>query len=148
MTNLLEQARSSSNGPFSSPTRLSNITVCAVRQVPRQHFPNLPRFFYPHSRRETAAVRRKPRPYWQERGWQRTGDVYEGYYQVDGRRYRGWAEKTDGVFDFYVIDPPKHHCFFPRGNGRFWVHPRGEKPRTVTSGIMSVEFEIYGALTA
>ena len=147
MTNRLEQVRSSRNGSFSSPARLSRVTVFEVRQVPRQHFPNLPRFCYPYSRRETEAVRPKPRLYWRERGWQRTGDVYEGYYRVNGQEYKGWAEKTDGVFDFYVIDPPRHRCFFHRGNGRFWVHPHGRKPRTVTSGIMSIEFEIKKALT-
>ena len=147
MTNLFEKFRSAINGSVSSPARPPQVIVCGVRQVQPQHFPSLPRFCYPSGRQETAAARPKPRPYWQERGWQRTGDVYEGYYQVNGQEYKGWAEKTDGVFDFYVIDPPRHRCFFHRGNGRFWVHPHGRKPRTVTSGIMSIEFEIKKALT-
>ena len=151
MTDLLEESRFGPGAFSPSPAKSSTVVVRTARQVSPQSISDLPRCCYPSVRREKVTVQRKPRPYWLERGWRRSGNVYEGRYRVNGRSFRGRAEKTGTGFDFYVEDPPYqisgNHCFFHRGNGLYFVH-FPVRPRTVSSGLVSVELEIRDALAS
>lgn len=97
--------------------------------------------------RETRVViARRERPYWQERGWTREGDVYVGAYQTPYGSFRGMVEDMGwGRFRFYLLDVPsalrasEHwQCFQPRGRKGFHVH-MGRRPQDIASGILAIE---------
>jgi hypothetical protein len=146
MTNVFKMMVSAIQRTFSSPDRSPKVTVSSVCQVPVQRPPDLPCAHNSTIRHQVGLIRRNPLPDWQERDWQRHGDVYEGTYQVNGKSYKGIAERTEIGFDFFIFDPPKYRCFLHRGNGRFFVHPHEQSAQTVSSGLMSVEDAIRKAL--
>ncbi len=91
-------------------------------------------------------VQRREIPYWQERGWTRTGNVYTGSYRTPYGAFYGHAEEhRGGHIDFYLYNPSdqiRSHshwtCFQDRGNGWYLVH-MSRQPRDVSSGILTIE---------
>jgi hypothetical protein len=52
-------------------------------------------------------IRRQPLPYWQEAGWSKNGNVYQGNYQTRYGAYQGWVEERSPYQrSFYILDPP------------------------------------------
>ncbi len=94
----------------------------------------------------SITVERRQIPYWQERGWRRNGNIYEGAYQTPYAAFQGWIEQEhSGRGNFYVYRPSdeiqRHShwtCFQHRGNDRYLVHMARE-PRDVGSGIITIE---------
>ena len=90
--------------------------------------------------------RRLERPYWQERGWVRSGNVYTGTYQTPYGSFLGSVEDRGwNRYRFYLIDPPRAlrqsthwACFQPRGRKGFFVH-MAERPADLSSGILAIE---------
>jgi hypothetical protein len=146
MSDLLEKARRRFEYWVSPLIGFPRVVVSGTREVQPQRSPELFRACHPSVIRTSVAVQRKPQPYWQEYGWQRKGDGYEGCFRVNGQSYKGKVKQSNSALDFYIIDPPaqvRHNpCFRHRGNGSFWIHWHGAAPRTVSSGIMSVEYKL------
>ena len=94
----------------------------------------------------TTVVQRRPNSYWQERGWTRQTNVYNGNYQTPYGAFQGWIEQEHaGHICFYIYSPSqeiRRHshwtCFQHRGNDWYLVHMATE-PRDVGSGIMTIE---------
>lgn len=117
---------------------LGNRTVSgAIREA-------ISRMARPHS--DTATVARRKLPYWQERGWQREGELYRGTYQTD---YGAWVgnivPRSANHYEVFILHPPqalqghKHWtCFQPRNNGWYNVHLH-RHPSDASSAIMAVE---------
>ena len=94
----------------------------------------------------TIRVERQQIPYWQERGWDRKGNTYNGSYQT---RYGAfWGEIRQHLgddIDFYLYQPSDEirrcghwACFQHRGNDWYLVH-MGRRPKDVSSGVMTIE---------
>ena len=91
-------------------------------------------------------VERRQIPYWQERGWRRNGNVYEGNYQTPYAAFQGWVEQEQsGRAKFYLYLPSdvisRHShwaCFQHLGNDWYLIH-MGREPRDVSSGIITIE---------
>jgi hypothetical protein len=91
-------------------------------------------------------VKRLEIPYWQERGWIRNGNAYQGNYQTRYGSFGGLIEDRGwGDLRFYILEPPSalrssSHwaCFQPRGEKGFHVH-MGTRPKDISSGILTVE---------
>lgn len=91
-------------------------------------------------------IRRRQLPYWQERGWHRTGDTYTGTYQTAHGSFVGRIEDRGyEQFRFYIVAPPRElqrsshwACFVPRGGKGYQVH-MARRPRDVSSGILAIE---------
>jgi len=91
-------------------------------------------------------IRRRPIPYWQERGWRLVGDVYSGTYQTPYGSFLGRVEDRGfNHFRFYITDPPAAlkrsahwSCFQPRGGKGYKVH-MARRPRDASSGIITIE---------
>jgi hypothetical protein len=91
-------------------------------------------------------IRRQPLPYWQEAGWSKKGNVYQGNYQTRYGAYQGWIEERSPYQrSFCILDPPQavlssSHgaCFQPRDNHWFNIH-MSHAPKDVSSGIVAVE---------
>ena len=94
-------------------------------------------------------IKRQEVPYWQERGWTRSGAVYTGNYQTPYGAFPGRIEASDGWFSsymrFYIDYPPEQvfasphrACFQPAGGNRFHVH-MSTMPADIGSGIMTIE---------
>ncbi len=94
----------------------------------------------------STVVERRQIPYWQERGWNRQGNVYNGNYQTAHGAFQGWIEQErSGHICFYLYKPSREiqrhgHwvCFQHRGNDWYLVH-MGKEPGDVSSGIMTIE---------
>ena len=92
------------------------------------------------------SVERRQIPYWQERGWTRTGDRYTGSYQTSHAAFQGWIEQeSSGHISFYLYNPSdavRSHshwtCFQHRGNDWYLIH-MARQPRDVSSGIITIE---------
>jgi hypothetical protein len=92
------------------------------------------------------SVLRREIPYWQERGWTRSGNRYHGSYQTpyaafQGRIEEGWS----GGITFLLYSPSpqiRNHshwtCFAPRGSDWYLVH-MARRPKDVSSGIITIE---------
>jgi hypothetical protein len=98
------------------------------------------------------AVQRRQIPYWQERGWSRKDNVYEGAYQTPYAAFQGWIEQErSGRINFYLYNPSnqiRSHshwtCFQHRGNDWHLVH-MGKEAKDVSSGIIAIEHLIKEA---
>jgi hypothetical protein len=83
---------------------------------------------------------------WQDKGWQRRGSRYTGYYRTPFGAYEGYIdERYRGGLEFYIKDAPdclKLHshraCFWPKGKGLLYVH-FSRAARTPDEGIMAIE---------
>jgi hypothetical protein len=92
------------------------------------------------------AVERRQIPYWQERGWTRSGDTYNGAYRTPYAAFYGYIEEhLGGHIDFFLYSPSDEigrcshwACFQHRGNDWYLVH-MGKEARDVSSGIMTIE---------
>lgn len=91
-------------------------------------------------------VERRQIPYWQERGWTRSGDTYTGTYQTRFAAFCGHIEEhRGGHVDFYLYKPAeaiRNHshwsCFQHRGNDWYLLH-MSRRPADVSSGIITIE---------
>jgi len=91
-------------------------------------------------------IERRQIPYWQEHGWKRSGNIYEGSYQTPYVAFQGWIEQQrSGYVDFYIYNPSREirghshwTCFQHRGNEWYLVH-MARKPKDVSSGIITIE---------
>lgn len=102
---------------------------------------------YPQVYHRTT-VQRQLMPLYEEKGWRKNGHLYQGYYRINGRRWRGEIyERYPGFYEAFIYDPPvqnlKRHphgpCFNPNGTaGRWKVHFR-EMPMNVDQAIMNIE---------
>lgn len=111
---------------------------------------------YPQIYRPRATVRRQLIPLYEEMGWRKNGHLYQGYYQANGRKWRGEIyEHYRGFYEAFIYNPPvqnlKRHphgpCFNPNGvTGRWKVHFR-EMPMNVDQAIMNIETILKEALS-
>jgi hypothetical protein len=91
-------------------------------------------------------IRRLPLPYWQEAGWSKKANVYQGNYQTRYGAYQGWIEeRSPHQISFFILEPPREvlrsshgACFQPRNDRWFNVH-MSTPPKDVSSGIVAVE---------
>ena len=97
-------------------------------------------------RRPAPVVGRQEIPYWQERGWKRTGWTYRGNYVTPYGAFTGRISQP-GIteIEFYIQHPPEwifnsSHaaCFQARGKDWFFVHMY-RRPKDVSSGIITIE---------
>ena len=94
----------------------------------------------------TIPVERRVIPYWQEHGWKRTGNDYEGVYQTPYAAFQGWIQQeASGLIHFFLYNPSpeiRSHshwtCFQHRGNEWYLVH-MARRPKDVSSGIITIE---------
>lgn len=92
-------------------------------------------------------------PYWEARGWVRSGSRYTGNYQTPYGAFQGHCEQRGpGFFRFFIEHPPpelsRHHhwvCFRQRSRHRYEIH-LARQPADVSSGIMTVERLLTEAL--
>ena len=92
-------------------------------------------------------------PYHLEKGWQKVGRVYQGYYRCRLGAFRGQIqERFNGDYKFYIFDPPEvvltgshKACFTNVGVGRYHIH-FGVNSEDLDSGIMAVERLLYQSL--
>ena len=94
----------------------------------------------------SVAVNRRQIPYWQQQGWTRTGDRYEGSYQTPYAAFVGFIEQErSGHIHFFLYQPSdaiRRHshftCFQDRGQGWYLIH-MGRQAQDVSSGILTIE---------
>ena len=121
------------------------VIVLGTRSVPRR-LETWSRALVGSAPSQSEHVVRRERPYWQERGWVRHGDTYEGAYQTPRGSFRGLIEvRGAGYVQFYLRDvppalPQSSHwaCFQPRGDKGFLVH-MSTRPTDISSGILTIE---------
>lgn len=93
----------------------------------------------------TKMVPRQEQAYWEQRGWQKSGKSYEGYYRTRFGSWRGKAEVSwSGKINLFIHNAPKalerHHkweCFLWRPGGWRFIHNFGISD--LSSGILEVE---------
>ena len=98
-------------------------------------------------------VRPNPLPYHLEKGWQKIGRVYHGYYRCKLGAFKGEiGERPGGDYKFYIFNPPEAvlngphaPCFTPVGNNRYHIHFRIDA-RSLDAGVMSVERLLYQSI--
>ncbi len=91
-------------------------------------------------------MQRRQIPYWQERGWIRQGNAYNGGYHTPYAAFSGQiTEHRGGHIEFLLYNPSdeiRRHshwvCFQHRGNDWYLVH-MARRPKDVSSGIMTIE---------
>lgn len=97
---------------------------------------------------EVLAVKPKPNPVWQEKGWTRVDNgTYCGFFEVPNRgKWNGEVQfGRSGFKAIYICDPPqvirrhsKWTCFAHCGNGWYTVHMH-KLPRNADEAILNVE---------
>jgi len=100
----------------------------------------------------SVLVNRVPRPYWEERGWQKVGGKYEGMYQTRFGHWFGYVTVSpSGRVEVFIRNPPacleKHPhwaCFNKRLDGWYFIHPI-KSIADVSAGIINVEKTITEA---
>ena len=101
---------------------------------------------------QPVTIRPPRRGAWDERGWGRSTkglrEIYEGFYQVGRRQFRGRIEKErSGKIAAYIHNPPteirghRHHaCFQQVGVASGWFHLHWNRaPRDVDGAILYME---------
>lgn len=90
-------------------------------------------------------IRRAEVPYWQHRGWTRTGNRYRGTYQTAYGSFTGCVEDQAGQVQYWIHQPPQElrssghwACFQKRSDGWYSIHMR-IPPKDIGSGILTVE---------
>ncbi len=96
-------------------------------------------------------VERQQVPYWQEHGWTKERNRYNGRYNTPYGAFEGCIEERPFGTTFYLHQPSEKllrsshgACFQPREDGWHAVHMR-IKPRDVSSGIVAIERVISDA---
>src|SRR5262249_43192542 len=98
------------------------VIIRGVRQVPELRVPSAP------SRPGIVRLAlRRGDPYWKEQGWTQTATHFEGFYQAQGRRFKGAVDSE--AEHFLIFRPPealKRHshwpCFRYKEHGWYEVH--------------------------
>ncbi len=88
----------------------------------------------------------KDMPYWEEQGWVKNGEDYQGSYHTQYGNWKGViSEEYSGSFNFYIYDPPpvvrkNTHwpCFRHKGKEKYFVH-FASKPKDISTGIIHIE---------
>jgi hypothetical protein len=91
-------------------------------------------------------VTRMPRPYWQRRWIEDGNGNFTGFYDCKSGAVPGEIiRRYDGVYDYYVLNPPqgfifhpKHFCFHKEGNNKWKVH-FSKNPKDVSTGVLMIE---------
>lgn len=104
------------------------------------------------SRSRAIVVKRDPRPYWAEHGWQHENGIYTGNFQTKFGSWPGYITVSPGGrVEVFIRNPPaKLHrhphwpCFRARNDGWFFVHPN-TPVADVSAGILAVEKTIAEA---
>jgi hypothetical protein len=101
----------------------------------------------PTGRQPRMQVSRDSSPYWQDAGWVKSGDHYEGNFLANNKTYQGtivW-DQSHGLRGCFVRYPPtglwSHPhgpCFSHTGGGLYSVH-FNTKPRDVDGAIIQVQ---------
>jgi len=120
-----------------------NVKLLQTRQAP-ESLRQLWQRFRGHA--PAVTVSRQQIPYWQERGWTRSGNRYTGNYQTGWGAFQGYAEQRgSSFFRFYILHPPEQvsrhshwTCFISRGGGTYEIH-LSRQPADVGSGILAIE---------
>jgi hypothetical protein len=84
--------------------------------------------------------------YWQENGWRKVGNRYNGFFRTKYGTWRGIIiENYHNDHSFYIFTPPDilrksdhWECFTHKGNGLYSIH-FSRKPKDISSGILTVE---------
>ena len=121
------------------------ITVTGTREM-SDRFRDWSRALTGSAQRPSFRIARREVPYWQERGWTRSGETYTGAYRTPYGSYRGLIEdRVASSPRFYLFDPPgalrsSSHwaCFRPRGQNQYLVH-MSRVPNDISSGILTIE---------
>lgn len=120
------------------------VKVVGTRRAPRtirEIFSRMVR-----SRGPALKVNRREIPYWQERGWTRSGNRYTGAYQTPYAAFQGYIDvERSGHMTYYMLSPSTEiqrsghwACFASRPNGWYLVH-MSRRPKDVSSGIITIE---------
>lgn len=96
--------------------------------------------------RHRSLVQRIFRPFLEERGWQKRGDSFFGYYRTPFGAYSGRiVTRQFGGNSFYIKNPPNclwssphAACFRQKGNDGYEVH-FSQRGNTLDDGILAVE---------
>jgi hypothetical protein len=100
----------------------------------------------------STVVKRTPRPYWEEHGWKRERQTYQGMFQTRFGSWSGYVTKSPGGrVEVFIHNPPtvlERHphwpCFNKRKDGWYFVHPI--RPiADVSAGIINMEKTITEA---
>ena len=99
-----------------------------------------------HQAGPSTVIQRRQVPYWQQQGWTRQGNTYNGSYQTPYAAFWGQiAEHRGGHIDFMLYMPSAeiHNCghwtcFQHRGSDWYLVH-MAKQPTDVSSGILTIE---------
>ena len=91
-------------------------------------------------------IDRQAVPYWQQQGWTRNGQIYEGSYQTPYCAFRGHVlQRSTREIEFSLYQPSNEirgcshwPCFQHLGNDWYAVH-MAKRPADVSSGILSIE---------
>ncbi|MBK9214659.1 MAG: hypothetical protein IPM59_03530 [Chloracidobacterium sp.] len=123
-----------------------------VQVRPATVIPIRPVLLVPITPARSETVRPPNRGAWDERGWIRTrngnNEIYEGEYQVGGRRFRGRIEVARrGRIQAFIHNPPRairrhrhHACFQQVGLGTGWYLLHWSRsPRNVDEAILYFE---------
>jgi hypothetical protein len=94
----------------------------------------------------TIAVQRRQISYWQERGWNRSGNTYTGNYQTRYGAFSGQiVQRSTNDIEFFLYQPSNAiqncghwACFQHQGNDWYSVH-MAKRPRDIGSGILAIE---------
>jgi hypothetical protein len=127
------------------------VRITGLRSLPATTRDLLSRVARPRSSAER--VQRRQIPYWQESGWERQGNQYQGNYQTPYGAIAGWIEERGGNnINFFMFNPPaalRSHshwtCFQDRGENWYSVH-MSRRPADVSSGILTIERLLTEAL--
>jgi hypothetical protein len=135
--------------PASVGSSLLDTISTAIERIEEKYFPKPSQthtFTGGVGRRPAPLVGRREIPYWQERGWKRRGQTYEGRYVTPFGAFTGSiSQQSSTDIQFYIQHPPdcifnSSHatCFQPRSKGWFFVH-MSTRPKDVSSGIVTIE---------
>ena len=94
----------------------------------------------------TITIKRRVVPYWQERGWSRDANIYDGKYETRYADFWGRVmQRPGGIIEFHLYMPSREiqrcshwPCFQHRGNDWYFVH-MSKPPKDVSSGILAIE---------
>ncbi|MDD5242466.1 MAG: hypothetical protein PHU49_00470 [Syntrophorhabdaceae bacterium] len=82
-------------------------------------------------------------PLMESRGWRKTSDGWEGFFQTKQRSYPGYIRVgADGSRQYFVMNPPDniphYACLHPCGNNWFIIH-WNRAPQDLNSFILFIE---------
>lgn len=91
-------------------------------------------------------VNRQTVPYWQQQGWVRKDNIYEGNYQTPFGAFLGHIRQRSAREIEFLLHQPSAEirrgshwaCFQHQGNDWYAIH-MAKRPADVSSGILTIE---------